>query len=171
VTRDSEHEHREQERAGSEQRERHRRAEAVLLGPNDAVDQHREAGRRQHGTGRVKPRRRVAAGFGHVAQHQGSHDEADRHIDQEDGLPPDGVRERPADQQPKHHATSRDGSPHRQGTVARCPLLEVREQDRKRRGREQRGAEALHRACADQESPGGRDAGRQRAEREQAETR
>jgi hypothetical protein len=92
--------------------------------------------------------------------------EADRHVDEEDPLPRERAGEDPAEQQAEGAAAGRDRTPDAERLRALGALGERRGDDRQRRRRDQRAAEALEAAGGDQHPGAGGEAVEQRGGRE-----
>jgi hypothetical protein len=88
---------------------------------------------------------------------QRQHEGADQHVNEEDPAPAQHLDDHPAEQQPHGPAGSRDRAPDREGAVALRPLGKGREDDRQRRGRDQRAAQPLQTPSDQQHALGLRD--------------
>ena len=93
-------------------------------------------------------------------------DHADRGVDVEDPLPAQQVREDPAEQDAGDGAERADRAPGAEGRVALGALRERRREDRQGGGGDDRRAEALDRAGADERALAPREAGQQRGDAE-----
>ena len=91
----------------------------------------------------------------------------DRDVDEQHPAPAETAREDPAEQHPGGAAGARDRAPDPERAVALGALGERRRDDRQRRRRDDRGAEALNRARRDQPSFRLRDPAGERRQREQ----
>ena len=100
---------------------------------------------------------------------QREHERADRHVDEEDPLPAGVLREDAAHQHAGRGAAAGHGAPDPERLVALRALLERRRDDRERRRRDDRRADALHRARRDQDADGAGEPARERGGGEQCE--
>ena len=107
----------------------------------------------RHGSREVEAAR-APLGLGQVARGQQDHRESDRDVDEQPPAPGEPVGQHAAEHEADAAAAARNGAVIGDRARARLPLAEGRRQQRERRGRRDRGADALHRARAEQ--PGGR---------------
>ena len=159
-----------------EQRDRYReegdrasRDPAVPARLGDGVDEQGEPARHQHGAGCVE---RLDARVTALLQQDRREDEArhaDRDVDEEDPGPAEHGREHAAEQDARRGAEAADRAPHAERDVPLAALGEGHRQDRERRRRDHRRAEALNGARRDQRRLGPRQAGEERGEREHDE--
>ena len=121
-----------------------------MVGLGDGVDERHQPARDEDGSGHV-----VALG-GRIAalvdQEGGEHEpeDADRNVDEEDPVPAQKVGEDASEQDAGDGSERPDAAPGAECHVPFLPLGEGRHQDGERRRRDDRRAEPLHGACADQ---------------------
>ena len=94
-------------------------------------------------------------------------DQRDRHVDPQHPLPAEAVGEDAAEQHAGGAARAGDRAPDAERLVALGAVAEGGGDDRQRRGRDDRRAEALDRARGDQLALGGGEAGRERGDGEE----
>ena len=104
---------------------------------------------------------------GDVAQRQQRGRDADRNVDEEDPVPADGLRQRPAGQQADGRAGRRDEAVDADRLRLLARLREHRHDHAQDHGRRQRAADALREARADQQRLARGEAAQQRREREE----
>ena len=139
------------------------REPVVLVGLDERVDQQREGRGHDDRAGHVEVARgTLDTALAQQPRRQRDRDETDRHVDVEDPLPAEVLGEDSSEQHPDGAAGARHGTPDGEGLVALDALGERRRQDRERGRRDERGAEPLHRARADQDPAGRREAAGER---------
>ena len=97
--------------------------------------------------------------------------DTDRHVHEEDPLPGEEVGQDPAHQDARGGADAADRAPRAERDVAVAPFVERRRQDRERRRRDRRGAEALQRPGGDERRVAPGEAAEERADGEDDEPR
>ena len=152
-----------------EPQHRRGRSPAGVDGVDDGVDEQRQAGRDGDRAGEVKraggrPRRGSRRAS---AARAGRRGDTDRDVDEQHPAPAQPAGEDPAEQHAGGAAGARHRAPDPERTVALGALRERGRDDRQRRRRDDRGAEALHRAGGDQPSLGLGDPAGERGQREQ----
>src|SRR2546428_6886263 len=100
---------------------------------------------------------------------QSEHEQSNRDVDVEDPRPTERARQRAAEKHAGSSSAPRRSAPDAEREVALPALGERRREDRKRGGRKQGSAEALHRAESDQRALGPGEAVEERADREDGE--
>ena len=132
------------------------------------VDQRDERGREGHGAARIQRARAGRSAL--VEQARGEHEQrhGDGDVDEEDRLPAEHVGQRPAGEQRRRRAEAAEAAPHGERAVALGSLGEGRHEDGQRRGRHDRGRDALRDARADED---GRRPGQPAQQRRDAEQR
>ena len=164
------HEHGQQRERDREQAERLRRTPARADGVDEGVDEQRQARRDGDRAERVEGLRlALLAALLQQARREERRDDADRHVDPQDPFPAEVLGQDAAEQHAGGAAGARDRAPDAQRLVALGALGERVRDHRQRRGRQQRGAEALQRARGDELRLTRRQAAEQRREREQDE--
>ena len=136
---------------GDEPHDRPARAPAVVGRLRDRVDEQREPG----GDRRRRRRRPARSGApsgsrARTAARAANTSDADRHVDEEDPLPAEVLRQHAAGEHADRGAGAAHRAPDAERLVALGALLEGRHDDRERGRRDDRGAEALHGARGDQ---------------------
>jgi hypothetical protein len=161
-------EQREQQCREDDQADRLERAPAGAVGVDQRVDQGREPGGDGDGAGDVEGARPLlVAAFGDQARGEGEGDQAHRDVDPEHPLPAEPFGEDSAEEDARRAAGAGDRAPDAQRPVALGAVAEGGRDDRERRRRDDRGAEALGGAGGDQLALGRREPGEQRGDPDQ----
>ena len=143
---------------------------AGVVGVDERVDEQRQAGRDRHGAADVEGALGgLVVALGQQARGEQRGGDADRHVDEQDPLPAQVLGQHAAEQHARGAARAGDGAPDAQRAVALGALGEGVGHDRQRGGGDQRGAEALQGARADEPDVGLGQAAEQRREREDDE--
>ena len=138
-------------RGRDQQQDRLCRSPAVLGRPGDGVDEERQAARHRHGTRCVEAARAdVRAALRDDSSGRDQDERAHRDIDEEDPLPAQVLGENAAEEDAGRGARAAERAPDPERLVPLGALGEGGRHDRECRRRDDRGAEALQRACADQ---------------------
>ena len=160
----------EQHRRDREVPERRDREPVVLVRLDERVDEQGERGRDDDRARGVEVAHGVLdAALVEQARRQRDRDQADRDVDVEDPLPAEVLGEDPAEQHADRAACAGDRAPDREGLVALDALGERGREDRERRRRDDRRAEPLHGARADEHAARAREAAGERGCHEQQE--
>ena len=143
------------------------RAPAVVLRLDDHIDQQREPTGDRDGAEHVGAALLDLGAAARYEAHREEHGgEADRHIDEEDPRPGEGLREDAAEQQADGGAAGGEPGPQAQRLALVVAVGERRVDDRQRRRGDERRPDPLQRARADQHPGGAREAVDQRRDGE-----
>jgi hypothetical protein len=132
----------------------------------DPENERRQACGDQNRARRVERLDAVVAALAEQHGRQEEGGDADRDVDEEDPLPRERVREDAAEQDAGRGAEAADRAPDAERDVPLAAFREGGHQDRERRRRDRRGAEALDRASSDQRRLRPRETAEKRADRE-----